>query len=211
MNAPQTRVGVGGKFTARLRRAERKRQILQHAKELFVGLGYQHTTTDKIAKAAGVTEPVLYRHFPSKKALFLEVLTEVRQATLQRWTEQTTGRPDPLGRLQAIMDLYIGSTREHAVELGIMYRTLIEAEDPEIAACLRSFYLDTEGLLARIIAEGQSSGVFRAGLDPRVVAWEFIRNALAFTLTAPLGIPLYQEENYLAKALACTLGCLMGR
>jgi AcrR family transcriptional regulator len=211
MNAPRKRSGVGGKFTARLRRSERKRQILQHAKQLFVSLGYQHTTTDKIARAAGVTEPVLYRHFASKKALFLDVLNEVRQATLERWQAETLAQPDPLARLNVLMRLYIGGTREPAVEQRIMHRTLIEAEDPDIAACLRLFYLDTETLLSQVIAEGQRSHQFRSELDPRVVAWEFIRNALGFTLTLPLSIPLFQEENYLPKAVSCMLGCLMGK
>ena len=84
MTAPQRRQPEGQKSSARLRKAERKRQILRHAKELFVTLGYQDTTTEKIARAAGVSEPVLYRHFESKKALFLEVLLEVRAATLNR-------------------------------------------------------------------------------------------------------------------------------
>lgn len=208
MNAPRQRTGVGGRFTARLRRSERKRQILQHAKQLFVSLGYQHTTTDKIARAAGVTEPVLYRHFASKKALFLDVLSEVRQATLERWQAEAQTQPDPAARLRHIMRLCIGGTPESAAELRIMHRTLMEAEDPDIAASLRCFYLDTESLLSQVIAEGQRSSVFRAELDPRVVAWEFIRNAMGFTLTLPLRIPLFQEENYLPKAVACMLGCL---
>lgn len=210
MNAPRQRNGVGGKLTTRLRRAERKLQILHHAKQLFVGLGYQHTTTDKIARAAGVTEPVLYRHFANKKALFLEVLEEVRRATLERWQEEAAKRPDPLARLRAVMDLYVGSTRENAVELRIMHRTLVEVEDPDIAATLRTFYLDTEKLLAGVIAEGQKSGLFRPDLDPRIPAWEFIRNALGFTLTAPLALPIYDEHDYLNKAIACMLNCLRG-
>ena len=91
METSSRRPGRVSKFTARLRRADRKRQLLAQAKQLFVSLGYQHTTTEKIAQAAGVTEPVLYRHFPSKKALFLEVLQEIRQATLLRWDNQTAG------------------------------------------------------------------------------------------------------------------------
>lgn len=211
MNAPRQRTGVGGKVTARLRRTERKRQILQHAQELFVALGYQHTTTDKIARAAGVTEPVLYRHFPSKKALFLEVLEQVRRATLERWREEAAKGPDPLARLRALVDLYAGSTRANAIELRLMHRTLIEAEDPDIAASLRSFYLDTEKMLAGVIEEGQKAGLFRPDLDPRIPAWEFIRNALGFTLTLPLGLPIYEEHDYLNKAIACMLNCLLVR
>ena len=209
MSAPQRRRGEAPKPPARMRKADRKRQLLAHAKQLFVTHGYHETTTERIALAAGVTEPVLYRHFESKKALFLEVLREVRQATLERWHAETRGVTDPLAKLHAIADMYLGSTREHALELRIMHRTLVETDDEEIVAFLRSFYLDNERLLAQIISEGQQSGVFRRPLDPRVGAWELIRTALGYTLTLPLGIPLYEEPDYLPRAIECLLHCLL--
>jgi AcrR family transcriptional regulator len=192
-----------------MRKADRKRQLVAHAKHLFVTLGYQDTTTEKIAAAAGVSEPVLYRHFESKKALFLEVLQEIRDATLTRWHAHTVGLTDPMTKLHAIADMYLGTTREHALEFRVMHRSLFDSDDDEIAAFLRSFYLDNEALLAQIITEGQQSGVFRRNLDPRVGAWELIRTALGYTLTLPLGIPLYQETDYIAKAIECLLNCLL--
>jgi AcrR family transcriptional regulator len=192
-----------------MRKAERKRQLLTHAKQLFVTLGYQNTTTEKIAGAAGVSEPVLYRHFESKKALFLEVLQEIRQATLERSQSEAAGLVDPLAKLHAIMDRYLGSTREHALEFRIMHRTLMETEDAEIVSLLRAFYLDSERLLSGIITEGQQTGVFRRSLDPRVGAWELIRTALGYTLTLPLDVPLYAEPDYLPHAIECLLHCLL--
>jgi AcrR family transcriptional regulator len=192
-----------------MRKADRKRQLLTQAKQLFVTLGYQNTTTEKIARAAGVSEPVLYRHFESKKALFLEVLSEVREATLTRWFTETADITDPLAKLHRIADIYLGTTREHALEFRIMHRTLIEVDDDEIAAFLRSFYLDSETLLAQVIAAGQQAGVFRRSLDPRVGAWELIRTALGYTLTLSLGIPLYQEPDYIPRAIDCLLHCLL--
>ncbi|HYT89251.1 MAG TPA: TetR/AcrR family transcriptional regulator [Gemmataceae bacterium] len=209
MSAPQHRRADNNKPAARLRKAERKQQLLSHAKQLFVTLGYQGTTTQKIAETAGVTEPVLYRHFESKKALFLEVLEEVRTATLKRWHAETAPISDPLAKLHAITEMYLGSTREHALEFRIMHRTLIESDEQEIATLLRSIYLESETLLAQIIAEGQHSGVFRRNLDPRVGAWELIRTALGYTLTLPLGIPLYEEPDYLPRAIECLLHCLL--
>src|SRR5262245_13039409 len=175
MTSPQRRQTPAPKSAARMTRAERKRQLLAHAKQLFVTLGYHATTTEKIAAAAGVTEPVLYRHFESKKALFLEVLEEIRTATLRRWRAETANLTDPLAKLHAIADMYLGTTRVHALEFRIMHRTLVETDDEEVVALMRSFYLDSEDLLARVIAEGQQSGVFRRSLDPRVGAWELIR------------------------------------
>jgi len=193
----------------RMRKAERKRQLLTHAKHLFLKHGYQDTTTEKIARAAGVTEPVLYRHFESKKSLFMEVLAEIREATLNRWHTETAGFTDPLAKLHRIADLYLGTTREHAIEFRIMHRTLIETDDGEIAAFLRSFYLDSETLLAQVIAAGQQTGVFRRSLDPRIGAWELIRTALGYTLTLPLGIPLYEEQDHIPRAIDCLLHCLL--
>ncbi|MFO0968622.1 MAG: TetR/AcrR family transcriptional regulator [Gemmataceae bacterium] len=198
----------GGKGTVRLRRPERKRQILEHAKQLFTRLGYQQTTTEKIAHAAEITEPVLYRHFASKKALFLEVLNEVRVATLERWRMETHGLVHPLERLRAVIDLYVLSAADRAPELRLLHRTLLEADDADIADALRNFYLDAEAFLAGLIADGKSLDEFRADVDPRVGAWELIRNALAFTLTAELRIPLYQEPDYVGKAIDCMLGGL---
>ena len=196
------------KSTARMRKADRKRQLMQHAKQLFVTLGYQHTTTDRIAQTAGVTEPVLYRHFASKKTLFLEVLDDIRQSTIHRWQTDTADIRDPLKRLRAIVDLYLGSTLEHALDFNIMHRSLVETDDAEIAACLRKFYLDSEEMLATVIKEGQETGVFRKDFDARIGAWELIRTALGYTLTLPLGIPIYQEAGYVPKAIECMMRCL---
>ncbi len=209
MNAPQRRRAEGAQSPPRMRRADRKRQLLVHAKQLFVNLGYQVTTTEKIARAAGVTEPVLYRHFENKKALFLEVLREIREATLNRWHADTAHLSDPLAKLHRIADLYLGTTREHAVEFRIMHRALMETNDEEITTFLRSFYLDSETLMAEVISAGQQTGVFRRSLDPRVGAWELIRTALGYTLTLPLGIPLYQESDYIPRAIDCLLHCLL--
>src|SRR5947209_9605981 len=128
--SPRRRVQMP-KSAPRMRKADRKRQLLTQAKHLFVTLGYQNTTTEKIARAAGVSEPVVYRHFENKKALFFEVLREVREATLTRWRTDTALVTDPLAKLHAIIDMYLGTTRERAIEFQIMHRTLIETNDEE--------------------------------------------------------------------------------
>src|SRR5262249_45443218 len=130
-------------------------------------------------------------------------------ATLHRWRSEAAKVNDPLAKLRAITDIYLGSTREQARELFIMHRTLIECDDAEIAALLRSFYLDSEELLAQIIRAGQQSGVFRRSLDARIGAWELIRAALGYSLTLPLGIPLYEEADYVPRAIECMLSSLL--
>lgn len=58
----------------RLKRAERREQILAAAAKAFAGAGYAATSLDGIAAEAGITRVVLYRHFDSKADLYGEVL-----------------------------------------------------------------------------------------------------------------------------------------
>jgi AcrR family transcriptional regulator len=191
-------------------KAERRRQLLAHAKQLFATLGYPQTTFEKIAGAAGVRETVVERHFENKKAFLLEVLQELRAATVVRWMTETAVCADPPAKLLAIADLYLAATREHELEFRVLYRILLEGvEEEDIRTLVREFYLEQETLLAVIIAEGQQSGVFRRSLDPRVGAWELIRTALGYSLTEPLGPPLYGESDYIPRAIDCLLHCLL--
>jgi AcrR family transcriptional regulator len=51
----------------------RKQAIVAAALPLFARKGFAETTTKDLARAAGVSEPLLYKHFPSKEALYLEI------------------------------------------------------------------------------------------------------------------------------------------
>ncbi|HEY0456894.1 MAG TPA: helix-turn-helix domain-containing protein, partial [Verrucomicrobiae bacterium] len=52
---------------------DRKQAIIKAALPLFARKGFAETTTRELASAAGVSEPLLYKHFPSKEALYLEI------------------------------------------------------------------------------------------------------------------------------------------
>ena len=61
----------------RLPAPERRTQILRVARHVFGRDGYHSTSMNAVAKAAGVTKPVLYQHFESKEHLFLELVQDV--------------------------------------------------------------------------------------------------------------------------------------
>lgn len=60
----------------RLPRRERRAQLLDAARTVFVTQGYHAAAMDDIAEKAGVSKPVLYQHFPSKQELYLALLDE---------------------------------------------------------------------------------------------------------------------------------------
>jgi AcrR family transcriptional regulator len=62
----------------RMAAADRRRHLIETAIRLFTEGSYHGTTTAEIARAAGVSEPILYRHFASKRDLYLAALEDVR-------------------------------------------------------------------------------------------------------------------------------------
>ncbi len=92
-------------MTTRLPAAARRRQLLDVATEVFAVRGFHATSMNDVAEAAGVTKPVLYQHFASKRSLYLETLTEVgdrlRQSIEKATAEATSPREQVLAGLTA--------------------------------------------------------------------------------------------------------------
>ncbi len=69
-------VKKAGNRSTRMRSEDRRRQLLNVASGVFADRGFSATIMDDIAYTAGVTKPVLYQHFDSKRALFIAVLED---------------------------------------------------------------------------------------------------------------------------------------
>lgn len=88
-------------MATRLPAARRRRQLLDVAQLAFADRGFHGTSMDDIADAAGVTKPVLYQHFPSKRDLYLELLEDVGQQLLAAITTATTDAATPRRQVEA--------------------------------------------------------------------------------------------------------------
>ena len=68
----------------RMRGEDRKALILEQSKKVFARKGYLAASTGELARASGITEPMLYKHFGSKHKLYLAVLTKLSEEFMQR-------------------------------------------------------------------------------------------------------------------------------
>jgi AcrR family transcriptional regulator len=192
----------------RLNAADRRRQLLNVAKRLFAQNGYKFTTTANIAKAANVTEPILYRHFRSKKNLFLEVINEIRRDTLDQWRQIAAAQQDPMEALRLVANSFQQARQKHGLEYRVAHRALAEVNDRDVTDVLRGFYCDEADFFTELVRRGQDMGRFRADIDPRLAAWSMIRQGLAYSLTEPLGISLYQEPGHYDRVVEITFSML---
>jgi len=87
--------------TARMPRAQRRAQLLELATKVFTAKGFQSTSMDDIAAAAGVTKPVLYQHFDSKESLYVEVLDIIAASMIAEVRTIGEGTGDTMVRVRA--------------------------------------------------------------------------------------------------------------
>ncbi|MEI8056467.1 MAG: TetR/AcrR family transcriptional regulator [Actinomycetes bacterium] len=90
----------------RLPRSERKVQLLEAARDVFVAEGYHAAAMDDIADAAGVSKPVLYQHFPSKLELYLALLDVSSDSLLASVHEALASTTDNKLRVAATSQAY---------------------------------------------------------------------------------------------------------
>ena len=92
-----------GRAAKRLPADRRRQQLLDVALSCSPQRGFNATTMDDIAEAAGVTKPLLYQHFVSKRALYLELLDSVaaHHARGHRQGDRRGRGPPPAGRGRA--------------------------------------------------------------------------------------------------------------
>jgi len=159
----------------RLTAASRRRQLLNVALDAFARSGLDATTMDDIAHAAGVTKPLLYQHFKSKRALFLELLDDVVVRMIGALTAAAESASGPRQQVEAgflayfrfvvhnesAIRLLFDSTPPHDDELaGAMLRvddTIAEAIGPLINADIDA---EHQRVLAAAVV-GMAKGVTR--------------------------------------------------
>jgi len=168
----------------------RREALIDAALRVFARTPYRSAGTAEIAREAGVAEPTIYRHFSSKKELYLAALSRTCTHVSEVWKE-IIARDGPAG--ETLMAL--GAWYEHSIvadpdPIRLRMRAAAEAEDDEVRTLLRDGYAEIQRLIAGVIRRGQQQGSFRAGADPDAVAWLWMGIGLVLDLNVMMdGIP----------------------
>jgi AcrR family transcriptional regulator len=189
-------------MSVRLPAAARREQLVAMALEMFARQGFHATSMNDIADAAGVTKPVLYQHFASKRELYLALLEETGHRLLTVIEDATRGADNP--RSQVVQGfvayfrwvaadrdeflLLFGSGARRDEEFADAVRRVEEALAEAIAPLIRA-EIDGEHqrLLAsalvglaevtsrRLVANGRSFDPERVGRQLAELAWGGLR------------------------------------
>jgi AcrR family transcriptional regulator len=174
--------------STRLPAEQRKAAVLDCACGIFSRGSYHGTTTAEIARKAGVTEPILYRHFDSKRDLYLAVLDESWRRLRALWDQTLEHEEDPKYWLGALGRAYFEAADPTMLCADLWVQALTEAsDDPEIRKFLRRHMREVHAYVVEIIERSQAAGGILPERDPRAEAWLFISIGLIGTVGRRLG------------------------
>lgn len=158
-----------------MRAQDRRAAVLETACIVFSRGTYHGTTTAEIARAAGVSEPILYRHFPSKRDLYLACIAETWRRTRVRWEEALAGEPDPAEWIAAMGRAFLEWKEQRALISNLWLQSLAEAsEDPKIRAHVRADLRRVHAFVAGVVRRSQEAGGIDRDRDPSAEAWIFL-------------------------------------
>jgi AcrR family transcriptional regulator len=147
----------------RLQPGQRRALVVGAAGELFGERGYDATRLDEIAAKAGVTKPILYRHFASKQALYLSLLERHRD-DLDRLAGAMPAEGTLEERFRVVVGNWVVYVEEHTFAWQMLFRD--RGGGPEVEAFRAEVHARARAVLVEVIRTQGQVRIPRAELEP---------------------------------------------
>ena len=182
-------------IATRLPAAERRLALVDTAIRVFAEGSYRGTTTAEIAREAGVSEPILYRHFASKRDLYFACIDASWDRLRAAWDRAIEEAESSNEFLPAMSGCYVSiRDAKHRVAELWMQATVEAADDPEVRKFLRRQLREVREYVADVIRRCQAEGAVLPERDPEAEAWMFVAGGLLGTMGRRLGGLLGEED-----------------
>lgn len=192
-------------MVARKSADSRKAEIVTVMLRLADELGPDRLTTLAVAKAVGLTQPGIFRHFPTKQDLWLAVAAHIAEAMTEAWDEVLATRPAPLDRLTALIRVQLRQIAANPAIPAILHSRELHTENATLRAQFIGLMTRFQSLLVEALTEGRNEGVFRADLAPQDAAILLIALVQGLAIRWSLGQRAFSFETEGGRLLACQI------
>jgi AcrR family transcriptional regulator len=165
----------------RMKGEERREDMLHHAKSVFAQYGYADASTGELARASDVTEPMLYKHFGSKKGLFLAVLKEFSAQFLKELQERIERRAerDISDALEHVIDDYRAAMKTDAEIQRLLFLAVTESGDPDVARCVSGHNRKVYGFIRQLVERASEQGYLDSTISLDAATWGYMSMILS--------------------------------
>lgn len=175
---------------------DRKAQIVAEVLRLADEIGPDRLSTTAIAGAVGVSQPAIFRHFPTKGALWLAVAEEIAQRLTAAWDAAEARAETPELRLRGLIGAQLGAIAETPALPSILFSRELQIDNPPLREVFRGLLGAFQARLVATIRNQQAGGGLRrdvAAQDVAILLTSLVQGvAIRWTLGAR-GFPLIAE------------------
>jgi TetR/AcrR family transcriptional regulator len=140
---------------ARPRRGERRQLILEVLARMLQETQGEHITTAQLARAVGVSEAALYRHFPSKAKMFEGLLEFIEETIFTRINRILAEESRAEARIQSILFLVLGFADKNPGMARLLYGDVLVGETERLRQRVVQIYERIETQLKQILREAE--------------------------------------------------------
>jgi AcrR family transcriptional regulator len=189
---------MGTRKSADSRKAEIVTAMLRLADEL----GPDRLTTQAVANAVGLTQPGIFRHFPTKQDLWLAVAARIAETMTMAWESVLADYPAPQDRLSALIQVQFRQIAANPAIPAILHSRELHTENAALRAQFIGLMTRFQALLVSALTEGRATGAFRPDLDPLDAAVTLIALVQGLAIRWSLGQRAFSLDAEGARLLA---------
>lgn len=149
---------------------ERKTQIVAEVLRLADEIGPDRLSTTDVARAVGLSQPAIFRHFPTKGALWLAVAEDIANRLQGSWAEAEAEAAGPKARLRALIGAQLSAISETPALPSILFSRELQVDNQALRGVFRRLLGAFQGRLVAAIRDMQAAGDLRSDVSAEDVA-----------------------------------------
>ena len=149
---------------------ERKAQIVAEMLRLADEIGPDRLSTTDIARAVGLSQPAIFRHFPAKGALWLAVAEDIAARLRQDWATAEAQAVTSAARLRALIGAQLTAISETPALPSILFSRELQVDNPALRNVFRGLLGSFQDRLVAAIRDQQVGSGLRRDISPEDVA-----------------------------------------
>lgn len=146
----------------------RKAEIVTTVLDLADKIGPDRVTTGAVASTIGVSQAALFRHFPTKAAMWLAVADHVTEELTTAW--ENARADEPVGRLEALVAAQLGQIMAKPALPMLLFSRELNVGNEDLRAAFRGLLMKFQALIVTEVIRGQDAGCLRPDIAPADVA-----------------------------------------
>lgn len=166
--------------------ATRRASLVTAALALAAERSPAEVTTSDLAKAVGITQGAVFRHFENKEAIWLAAIERTHDTLLPRLRSAAGDAGDPMAALRAVFLTHVGFVVEQPGVPRVIFQELQQALDTPLKARVRALLLDYRILLTGLLQQASDAGLLAQDTDLQAAAVMFIGSVQGLVMQSML-------------------------